>query len=276
MDVGAAQLVLRQLVPERPLDHRRAGGEERPLGRHHREVSQHGRGRGAARRRAGHRVDQRHLLAGQDGVAEGIEGARQMGVPLTPLIRDVGGRALDEVDQRHAVLPRHVLKKVVLRAILAAAGGGPPGDREVRPSHHDPAAVDLGQPAHVGHGRKPGEAPLLVRALARQAADLVEAAGVGERIDALPDRQFAQGVLPGDALLAAQLERQAAAQVDLIDLGLPGHRGSFRWGGGGRGVERKCADLLGAAGSMGDRPRLLSPLPPAGRAAGASARGCRE
>ena len=53
---------------------------------------------------------------------------------------------------------------------------------------HTTAAIDRGQPAHVGHGREVDELSLLVGAMARQAADLVEAAGVDDRIDAFPDR----------------------------------------------------------------------------------------
>src|SRR5690606_33636394 len=55
-------------------------------------------------------------------------------------------------------------------------------------------------------------------------ADLVEAAGVDQGVDALAHGQLAVGVVPGDLLGAAHLPGEFLPTGVLVDLGLPAHR----------------------------------------------------
>src|SRR5439155_5253180 len=72
-------------------------------------------------------------------------------------------------------------------------------------------------------GREAGQPPLVVLGSSRERADLVEAAGVDQRVDALAHGELAGLVLTGDLLLAAHRGRQLGAPPQLVELGIPGH-----------------------------------------------------
>jgi CO/xanthine dehydrogenase Mo-binding subunit len=59
--------------------------------------------------------------------------------------------------------------------------------------------------------------------MAGDRAGLVEAVGVEQVVDALPDGQPAARVLARDPLFAAHATRQLLAAAQLLELRLPGH-----------------------------------------------------
>ena len=125
--------------------------------------------------------------------------------------RAAAARAVDHAHDRHAVLVGHLLGHQHL------AGNG--GVRRAA-AHGEIIAQDDGRPPvkrgaakHHRGGEEFGD--LLVRAVARLArdlADLVEAAGVGEEGHALAYCQLAHAALAGDAFLAAHLLGQPLAR----------------------------------------------------------------
>ena len=60
-------------------------------------------------------------------------------------------------------------------------------------------------------------ARLAIGTFARQARELAERAGVGEKSQALAHGEFAVQVLPGDALFAAHLEGERAPPFEFFD-----------------------------------------------------------
>ena len=110
VDVGTAELVLGHFLAERSLDQRRTTGEERALGRHHGEVSEHRSRRDPAGGRARNAEDERHFLSGADVGAKHIETAGQVAVAVA-FSGDIGAGAFVEDEQRHAVLTSHVGQK---------------------------------------------------------------------------------------------------------------------------------------------------------------------
>ena len=227
MNVGSAELVFGHVESQGAFDQRRTTGEQCSLRGHHREVSEHHPRRDAPCGGSGGAEHERHFLTGADVGAEHVEAAGQVAVPVA-FGGDVGARAFVEDDQRYPVLARHVGQEEALEAFLRADVRRSTRDGEVLAANHDRAAVDLGQSADVGQRREVPELAVFVCPVTGQPADLVEAARVDERVDAVADGQLAQLALAIDAFLAAHLEGELAAEVEFIDFGLPvgrfGHR----------------------------------------------------
>ena len=85
------------------------------------------------------------------------------------------------------------------------------------------ASVDAGRSGHVGRGRDAFEpVVLVVFARARQGADLAEAAGVREPLDAFAHREPPGLMLAADVLLAAHGHGGLPTLGQLVDLFVPG------------------------------------------------------
>ena len=133
-------------------------------------------------------------------------------------------------DQRNAVLARHIGEKEALEALLRGNVRRAARNREILAAHDHLAPVHRRQTADVGQRLEIDELAILVSPVARQTADFVEAARVGNRLDPLADRQLAQLVLSADPLLAAHLEREPTPLVQLVNLRLPVLRPVLRIG----------------------------------------------
>ena len=173
MHIRAAQLVLGHFRAQRALDQRRPAREKRAVRRHHREVPQHRARRDAARRRAGHGEDERHLLPRANVGPEHIERAGQMPVPVA-FRGHIRPRPFVKDDQRNAVLARHIGEKEALEALLRGNVRRAAGNREILAAHHHLAPVYRRQPADVGQRLEINELAILVSPVARQTADFVE------------------------------------------------------------------------------------------------------
>ena len=132
-------------------------------------------------------------------------------------------RAVDQAHERHAQLvggalgPHHLLPD--------GGVGRSAADREVVGLDHRAAPVDAAlADDHVGRQEARQLARVVVLALARQRAGLVEAAVVEQALDALAHGELAGGVLARDALGPAHLARELLAAAQLVELGLPRHR----------------------------------------------------
>ena len=101
-------------------------------------------------------------------------------------------------------------------------------------------------PPTVLDGGEVGQFAVGVFAVAHQAAQLLEAAGVEQGVDALADGQLAVLMLPRDGGGAAHRLGQRLASGEFVEFGVPGHgcssvgqasaSGGREWGGGGWGV----------------------------------------
>ena len=134
---------------------------------------------------------------------------------------DVRARSLVKDDQRHAILAGHVGEEETLEPLLRADVGGAATDGEVLAADDHAPPVDHREAADVGQRLEVDELAVLVLAVTGEPADLVEAARVGDRVDALADRELAELVLAADALLTAHLQGKPSPLVQLVELRLP-------------------------------------------------------
>src|SRR5262245_49048593 len=146
---------------------------------------------------------------GAPGGLDGLHGAAAAG-------------ALYQADQRQAQLVGHLLAEQVLvleRGVRGAAAHG-----EVVAAYHHRAPVDGRSSEDEVRGREALEVVVLVVGrLAGDLADLVEAPGIHELVDPLPNRQASAVVLAAHSLLAAQLLGESLAALEFLELWLPAH-----------------------------------------------------
>ena len=202
--------------------HRRPGDEHvRGAFDHHRIVAGH-KPRGAeARDRAEAERDHRHgRHVGHDPVPRRI--GRHVGVALRldRLDRAAAAGAVHQAHQRQAQLVRHLLGHHLLlpdRRVGRAAA-----HREIVAADHDRPAVD---PAAAEHEIRRLErlelAVLAVLGAAGERADLVEAAGIEQRVDALAHGELAGVVLALDLVGPAHVPRERLAAAQFLDIGFP-------------------------------------------------------
>ena len=219
--LGAAERLLVERLADGATHDGRPRGEDLGLAAHHHgEVRHEGEsGRGARDRahdprRNGHRSQQLYALppkvsGGEAHVPGGLVGLRAVAHPL------------DQLDVGNAVLEGERLHEVA--GMLAHVVGTAAGDREVVTTDRHRAPVDLSEAHHVGAGREAHEvACRVVVGGADERTCLDEAPRVDHLLEALANGVAAPGVLPLDALGAAQL---AAEATDVLDIGerlLPG------------------------------------------------------
>ena len=218
MDVPAAQVLLGDLVAHGVADDRRAGDEKLgDVAHHHREVAEHRLGRADADHAAQQQVDHRHRgellgvigaaeMAGQERAAAahharpaGLDGAgafldRRVG--RGGLLGHHGGdaaaarRAVEQADRGRAELDRQpveIARLLADRAVGMAAARG-----EVVGADDAGAALDAALAADMAGRREFGDvAASSKRREARQAADLAEAAGIEQSVDALAAGELA-------------------------------------------------------------------------------------
>jgi hypothetical protein len=102
--------------------------------------------------------------------------------------------------------------------------GRPAADGEVVGLDHRATPVDAALADHrVGRQEARQLSRVVVLALARDGAGLVEAAGIEQALHALAHGELAGGVLARDALGPAHPARERLAAAQLVELGLPGH-----------------------------------------------------
>ena len=202
--VRAAQLLDVHVLAGDGLDHLRAGEEhEGLLADHDDQVGQGGRIGRAARARAEHHADLRDHARILRIAAEDFGIAAQ----AAHAFLDARPARIDQADDGRAVAQREVHHAADLVALHLAERAAV--DREVLRVDVDGAPVDLAVAgddalAHVGLG---GQSHFVVALVGNERLQLVERAGVEQHIEAFARREFALGVLRGDALVAAALAR---------------------------------------------------------------------
>lgn len=226
LDVGAPELLLREILPQR-LHHRRACDEHRRLPGHDRIVAGR-KARGAqARNRAEAECDHRHareILRREAIPAGAADAARQVSraFGLDCFDRAAAAGALDHADDGQTEVVRHLLRHQGLcrdRRIRRAAA-----HREIVADDDHGAAVDARAAEHAVRRR---HALQLARGIiltdARNGTDLVEAPLVDQLVDAFPNSQPALVMLSLDLVNAAHLPREGFAPGELVEFRLPVH-----------------------------------------------------
>ena len=199
VDVGAAELLGRHVLPGRGLHERRAADEDRPRAAHDHGLVRHRRHVGAAGgARAHHDRDLRDALRGhlrlvEEDPPEVLAVGEDLG-----LERQERAARVDEIDAREPVLLRHLLRAQVLlhreREVRAALDG-----RVVR-DDHALAALDDADARDDARARR----AVVVHLPGGERVQLEEGgAGVDEPVDPLPRRQLAARAVPLRRLLAA-------------------------------------------------------------------------
>ena len=130
--------------------------------------------------------------------------------------------AFDEPHDRHAQLVRHLLGRDLFlddRRIRRAAT-----HREVVAGDDDAPAFDRAAAEHEVRGHQARDrAILVVRRDAGDRAELAEAVGVEQRLDALAHGEATRGALACDFLVAAHLLRERLALSQLFEFAFPAH-----------------------------------------------------
>ena len=147
-----------------------------------------------------------------------------MALRLDRLDRAAAAGAVNETNERDAQLVRHLLRHHLLlpdRGIRRAAA-----HREVIAADHDGAALDPSPPEDEVGGLERLDVFAIVAVLRapRDRADLVEAAGIEQRIDALAHREAAGVVVALDLVRSAHAAGQLFAPAQFLDVGFPAHR----------------------------------------------------
>lgn len=226
LDVGAAELLLREILPQR-LHHRRACDEHRGRLGHDGIVAGGQTRRAQARNRAEAEGDHRHtreVLRREAIPAGAADAARQIGcaLGLDGLDRAAAAGALDDADDGQTEVVRHLLRHQGLcrdRRIRRAAA-----HREIVADHDHGAAVDACTAEHAvrrRHGFQLARGIILTDA--GDGTDLVEAALVDQFVDAFPNSQPALVMLSLDLVNAAHLPREGFAPGELVEFRLPVH-----------------------------------------------------
>lgn len=226
MDVGAAQLLLGHRLAQ-ARHHRRAGGEHLRDALDHQRVMAGDQARGAqAGDRAQAERDDRHfreIVA--DLLPAGI--ARHIGAAclFVRFDRAATAGAVDQPHDGNAELAGHPLGDHLL--LVDRRVGGAAAYGEVVAAHRHRPALDAAATTDEVRGLEVEQlaVPVVLR-LAAQRADLVEAAGIEQLIDALPYRELAAVVLALDLVRPAHASAHRLAAAQLVDLRLPAH-GAF-------------------------------------------------
>ena len=223
VDLGAAELLHRDVLAGDGFGQVRAGERHRALaGDHRHEVGERRDVGGAGGAGAHHRRDHRDHARHFDLLAEEVAGA---GEERAGRLLDAGAGRVEQPDERHPLGERH----------LAQAGDLELAGHPHRAGHHGEvvggdaagAAVDVAPAGDhaVGGGLDPVHRPLgEVRAAVD--AHLDEGALVDQQVDPLAGGELAALVLLGDLLLAAAELRLLAPLVQL--LGQLAQRGGAR------------------------------------------------
>ena len=213
VDVGAAELLGRHLLPRRRLHQRRPADEDRPRPGHDHRLVAHRRHVGAARRaRAHHDRDLRDPLRRHPRlVEEDPPEVVAVGEHLR-LQRQKRPARVDEVDARQPVLLRDLLRAQMLlhrqREVRAALHG-----RIVR-DDHALAALDHADPGHDPRRRR----LTVVHIPRRQLVQLQKRRSrIDQPVDPLPRRQLAPRAMPLQRPLAAAAGDQLRALPQLGD-----------------------------------------------------------
>ncbi|MNV07496.1 hypothetical protein D3C71_979290 [compost metagenome] len=214
----AAQVVLVDGLAQRPLHHGRARGEDL-AGRahHHGKVRKYGPPSRAARRGAQHGGDDGDFTQQLNRALETMHAGKHA-VAAALQRGHAAARAVDQIDQRNAIVVRKILHEAALAALAASTAEGrtAPHGEILAAEGHGPA-VDAGQPADVGRGYNGDQAIVgVVRARAGQRADFAEAAAVDQPVDALAYRQPIGLMLPLDGRRAAHFQGLRAAKGQLL------------------------------------------------------------
>ena len=199
VDVGAAELLGRHVLPGGGLHERRAADEDRPRAAHDHRLVRHRRHVGAAGGAGAHHDrDLRDALRGHLRlVVEDPPEVLPVGEDLG-LERQERAARVDEIDAGEPVLLGHLLRSQVLlhreREVRAALDG-----RVVR-DDHALAALDDADARDDARARR----AVVVHLPGGERVQLEEGrAGVDEQVDALPRRQLAARAVPLRRLLAA-------------------------------------------------------------------------
>ncbi len=228
VDGAAAELLLGHRLAEAG-NHRRAGDEHlRPFPHDQRIVA----GRHPRRAEPGDRPEREgdhghrpHVV--DDEIPRRIRGYVRVAVALQRAHRAAAAGTLDEADQRQPQLVRHLLGGDLLG--LDPGVGGAAAHREIVADDDDAPPVEAGPAEHDVGGSEGLEAAAgTVLRLAGDGADLVQAARVDQRVDALAHGEAAVVVLALDLLRPAHLARQGLAPAQLRDFRLPTPRRPLR------------------------------------------------
>lgn len=228
LDVGAAELLLREVLPQR-LHHRRPRDEHRGLPGHDRIVAG-GKPRGTEPcDRAEAECDHRHarqVLRREAIPARAADAARQVrrALGLDGLDRTAAAGAFDDADDGQTEIMRHLLRHQRLcgdRRIRRTTT-----DREIVADHDHGAAIDARAAEHAVRRRQFLKlAAGIVLTDAGDGTNLVEAAAINQLVDTLPNSQPALVMLSLDLVNAAHLPREGFAPGELVEFRLPVHSG---------------------------------------------------
>ncbi len=223
--VAAAELVLvvvrsgHREVDERGTgDHHLCGvlDDDRVVTRRHTSGADAGNRAERKRHRRGHRQ------VGEHDVPAAHLRDRRAPELLDRLHRAAAPHAVDESDVRHPQLERQALGVIALgtdRGVRGAAADG-----EVVAGHDHRSTIDSRSPEHeVRRGERDQLAVVVVRADARNGADLVERPGIDQAVDAFADRELSEFVLASDLVGPSHRLRHLRATTQLLELGLPSH-----------------------------------------------------
>lgn len=215
-------------IIDQRIDHRRPGDEQRRglLG-HDRIMAR----RHARRAQPGDRAEPQRHDRHQAQVRCGVvvrqvraDPPGQIGAPcrLDRLDRAAAARALDNADDRQPEIVRHLLRHQ--RFFADRRIGRAAAHREIVAGDDHRAAVNRRPAEHIVRRRQLDQVALVVVTRATgDRADLVKAAGIGQRVDALAYGQLARIVLSLDPLGAAELARLPLALAQLVQFRLPAH-----------------------------------------------------
>ena len=224
-DIRAAEFLTRQLLAQRSLHHRRAGGENLAGAAHHdREMRQNRPPGRAARGHAQHCARHRHDPEQFDRAFETVHAGKHR-VPAALDRSHAAAGAVDQIDQGNAILKCQILDQTTLSAFAAIrAPAGAAANGEVLAADGDVPPVDLAEADDVGSRHDLLDRIVrVIRPLPREFRELAEASCIEQPIDALAYRHSSGAMLRIDSLRPAEVLRPAPALVYFVDLGLPAH-----------------------------------------------------
>jgi biotin carboxyl carrier protein len=223
MNLAAAQFFLGQSLPG-TRHHRRARYEHvRNALDHQRVMAAHQPSRAEPRDRAkAERHDRHSAHVGDDPIPRRIGWHISVAHRLDGLDRTASAGAVDQADEGHAQLVRHLLGHHLLaadRGIGRTAAHG-----EIVTADHDRPALDPPAPEHeIGGPERLKLAIVAVLRASGECADLVKAAGIEQLLDPLAHREPPGIVLALDLVRPAHLARQGLTAAQFLDIGFPAH-----------------------------------------------------
>src|SRR5262249_21961247 len=138
------------------------------------------------------------------------------------LHRTAAAGAVDQAHQRQTQLVCHLLRHHLL--LPDRRIGGAAAHREVVTADHDRAIVDAAAPEYeIGRLERRDLTLRAVLGAAGKRADLTEAAGIEQRLDALAHGEAAGIMLALDLVRPAHLARQRLTATQFLDVGFPAH-----------------------------------------------------